>query len=160
MGFLLEDMTPIQQDAVALTRALNVPYLWIDALCIRQGDAADWEKESSQMHKVYAGSYATICALLSMPCEEGFLGREDNPVRTRLPFVIWHDDKDHHGTFELGHSAIYSDNVPVSEMVVCAIESSHWSTRGSTFQEEIMSTRNIYFTRFCVQQIRQDGARD
>lgn len=31
---------------MALARALGIRYVWIDALCIVQGDPADWERES------------------------------------------------------------------------------------------------------------------
>ncbi|KAK4034905.1 heterokaryon incompatibility protein-domain-containing protein, partial [Parachaetomium inaequale] len=149
--FLFGDMSPIQQDAVALTRTLGVPYLWIDALCIRQGDAADWARESSQMHRIYAGSYATICALASASCQEGFLTRGRNPFTITLPYAgVYYpeDDLRRPSTFEIGHSAIYSDDTPShGEVVVSEIESSRWSSRGWTFQEGIMSTRTIYFSR-------------
>lgn len=49
-------------DAVALTRALGLEYLWVDALCIIQGNPEDWERQSSKMHQVYSNAYLTICA--------------------------------------------------------------------------------------------------
>jgi len=36
------ELPPTFSDAVQLTRALGVPYLWIDSFCIIQDDAADW----------------------------------------------------------------------------------------------------------------------
>ncbi|CAP64782.1 uncharacterized protein PODANS_5_3380 [Podospora anserina S mat+] len=50
-------MSAVQEDAVIVTRALGIPYLWIDALCILQGDATDWDLESSLMHKIYGNAY-------------------------------------------------------------------------------------------------------
>jgi hypothetical protein len=147
-GFLLEDMSPVQQDAVAMARALRVPYLWIDALCIRQGDRDDWARESSQMHRIYSGSYATICALISASCQEGFLARGSNPFTVKLPFTYPEDVPGHVSIFEIGNRAIYSDDSSgLSEMAVSARDSSRWTSRGWTFQEEILSTRTIYFTR-------------
>ncbi|KLU90403.1 hypothetical protein MAPG_10257 [Magnaporthiopsis poae ATCC 64411] len=50
------------QDAVAMTRALDVRYLWIDSLCIVQDDAKDWQRESAKMHLTYRGAYLTLAA--------------------------------------------------------------------------------------------------
>ena len=50
------------QDAITVTRQLDIPYIWIDALCIMQDDHAEWEVESSQMRDVYSGSSLTIAA--------------------------------------------------------------------------------------------------
>lgn len=37
------------QDAVDFTRRLGLQYIWIDSICIIQGDEADWARESSLM---------------------------------------------------------------------------------------------------------------
>jgi Heterokaryon incompatibility protein (HET) len=50
------------QQAVDIPRALEVPYLWIDSLCITQDDTLDWETEASKMGDVYR-AYLTISAL-------------------------------------------------------------------------------------------------
>jgi hypothetical protein len=141
-------MSPVQQDAVAIARALGVPYLWIDALCIRQGDREDWARESSQIHRIYSESYATICALISASCQEGFLARGDNPFTIKLPFTYPEDSPGRASTFDIGDRTIYSDRDPdLYRIAVSAKESSRWATRGWTFQEDILSTRSIYFSR-------------
>ncbi|KAI1739974.1 HET-domain-containing protein [Xylaria scruposa] len=48
------------QDAIKVVRALGIRYLWIDALCIIQDDAADWESESAKMADVYENAFLTI----------------------------------------------------------------------------------------------------
>ncbi|KAM3088783.1 hypothetical protein ACMFMG_000412 [Clarireedia jacksonii] len=50
------------RDFVEIARRLRIQYVWIDSLCIIQDDAADWEKESSQMASVYSNAYLTIAA--------------------------------------------------------------------------------------------------
>lgn len=50
------------QDAITITRGLNVRYIWIDALCIIQDDQSDWETEASKMSLVYQNSYLNIAA--------------------------------------------------------------------------------------------------
>jgi hypothetical protein len=73
--------TNIVHDAVKVARALHVRYLWIDALCIIQDDGEDWARESRVMGLVYTNAYATICALASSSCLEGFVVRNDPEVR-------------------------------------------------------------------------------
>ncbi|KAG7409053.1 Kelch repeat-containing protein [Fusarium oxysporum f. sp. rapae] len=61
------------QDAIKVTRKLGVRYLWIDSLCIIQGDVADWEREASRMAGVYRSAFLTIGALNASDDQEGFL---------------------------------------------------------------------------------------
>ena len=37
------------QDAIVVTRALSTSYLWVDALCIIEGDADAWQDDASNM---------------------------------------------------------------------------------------------------------------
>ena len=69
-GIDFDEMPPVLQDAVSLTRRLSIPYLWIDALCILQdpGDTRDWERQSSVMHKIYGNSLITLAAIASSSC--------------------------------------------------------------------------------------------
>lgn len=48
------------QDAISVARFLGVYYIWIDSLCIIQGEEslADWKHEAAEMDKVY--SHATL----------------------------------------------------------------------------------------------------
>jgi hypothetical protein len=61
------------QDAVIVTRKLNVRYLWIDALCIIQNDKDDWNKEGAIMGDIYKHSLCTIAAHSAVDDEGGFL---------------------------------------------------------------------------------------
>jgi hypothetical protein len=49
-------------EAVVLTRALGLRYLWIDSLCIIQDDAEDWRREAASMFQVYSSAEVTIVA--------------------------------------------------------------------------------------------------
>jgi hypothetical protein len=55
-GFTSESTTQLFQDAISVTRALGIRYLWIDALCILQDSVKDWEQESANMAAVYTNS--------------------------------------------------------------------------------------------------------
>jgi hypothetical protein len=48
-------------DAVLVTKAMGVRYLWIDSLCIIQ-DKEDWALHAPQMATVYGNAYLTISA--------------------------------------------------------------------------------------------------
>ena len=67
-------------DAIEITRALRVRYLWIDALCIMQpenGDKEDWEKEFPKMGMIYKHSICTIAASGAEHRDVGCFHRRD-----------------------------------------------------------------------------------
>ena len=70
------------RDAVELTRALGLRYLWVDSLCIDQSSLADWELELSSMAEIYRCSTITIAATASNNAGAGC-----QPVRNKLPLV-------------------------------------------------------------------------
>ena len=51
-GISLETMSTVLLDAVTACRAMNIRYLWCDAICILQDDVRDWEEQSVQMGDV------------------------------------------------------------------------------------------------------------
>ena len=61
------------REAAELTHALGFNYLWIDALCIKQDSASDWEVQASQMAQIYGDSVLTLIAACSSSVEAGFL---------------------------------------------------------------------------------------
>lgn len=57
------DQLPILfQDVIKIAIALCVRFLWIDALCIVQGDERDWMQESQKMAAYYGNACLTIAA--------------------------------------------------------------------------------------------------
>jgi len=68
-----EDLPKTFSDAILVAHKLGIPYLWIDSLCIVQGDESDWAVESSRMASVYNNSYLTIAAANSDSDDKGFL---------------------------------------------------------------------------------------
>ena len=61
------------QDAIVITRALGLRYLWIDALCILQDSPDDWASEASKMAQYYSGSEICIAATASPHAQHGIL---------------------------------------------------------------------------------------
>jgi hypothetical protein len=117
------------QDAVRVTRALGVSYLWIDSLCIIQDDGKDWENEAGKMEDVFASSYVTIAATSATSSVAGFLGaRHDRPCITV---------RTHNGHLYLSQ-AIDDFRTDVEKGVL--------NTRGWVFQERALSRRTVHFT--------------
>ena len=73
------DLPPTFQDAVTITRELNIRYLWIDSLCIIQDSKADWEQESKKMGLYYTNSTVTIYASRAESSTCGIFQRDTQP---------------------------------------------------------------------------------
>ncbi|KAG6357544.1 hypothetical protein INS49_013421 [Diaporthe citri] len=54
----------IFREALVVAQRMNIPYIWIDSLCIIQAgdDFADWRRESTTMAEVYSNSRCNISA--------------------------------------------------------------------------------------------------
>ena len=61
-GIQLQSLPQTFQDAIFVTKALNVRYIWIDSLCIIQNDDRDWTTQAQKMAVIYSNSYLTISA--------------------------------------------------------------------------------------------------
>ncbi|KAK3356684.1 heterokaryon incompatibility protein-domain-containing protein [Lasiosphaeria hispida] len=59
------------QDAITVTRLLNIRYIWIDSLCIIQDSALDWATQSAKMAAVYSQSSITLAATAAHDCRDG-----------------------------------------------------------------------------------------
>lgn len=118
------------KDAVRVTRALGVRYLWIDSLCIIQNCEKDWAAEAGKMESVFSRAYCTIAASSASSSLVGFLGDRCQRDVIRIPLP---------GGQSL-YLAEYIDNFRAD------VENSLLSSRGWVFQERALSRRTIYFT--------------
>jgi hypothetical protein len=67
------------KDAITLTRAVKIQYLWIDSICIVQNDVSDWEEQSALMSDIYANGYLNITATHSKDGHGGLFGERWTP---------------------------------------------------------------------------------
>ncbi|KAL8709495.1 MAG: hypothetical protein Q9220_005737 [cf. Caloplaca sp. 1 TL-2023] len=65
------------QDAIVITRALSISFLWIDALCIIQDSPQDCATESSKRMQYFANSELNIAATASPHAQHGILHPRD-----------------------------------------------------------------------------------
>jgi hypothetical protein len=127
------DLPKTFRDAVAVTRGLGIRYLWIDSLCIIQGDNEDWEEESKLMHSVFANAFCTIAATSAKDSWEGFLVRRAVTQTVKLvdrraepPFHVY--------ACEVGGN--FHDDVVNGGL----------NKRAWVLQERALSRRTIHFT--------------
>jgi hypothetical protein len=77
----IDSLSKTFQDAVEITRRLEVDFLWIDSLCIIQGDKQDWQREASRMGKVYSNGMVNISAHSDDPDQGCFRVRDPSRVQ-------------------------------------------------------------------------------
>lgn len=128
--FMLDDLPKTFQDAVKVTRELGIQYLWIDSLCIIQGNGGDWDDESKKMEQVFASAYCTVAATSASDSYAGFLVEQ------------------------VGHSGIYVQDHSDQKVYVSTIianfdddvEKAVLNRRAWVMQERLLSPRTIHFT--------------
>lgn len=59
---------------------LNIPYIWIGAVCILQGDEDDRAREAAKMSGTYLASVLTIAVAPSASVDEGCLNAQSQPM--------------------------------------------------------------------------------
>lgn len=135
-GIEISTLSHAFSDAVRITRALGLKYLWIDALCILQDRVDDWVSESSQMHKIYSHSSLTIC--LATDGNAGYGGH-----KTIADGSQKHESNSNCLTCTKGYNEFehLCDDTPTTMLL-----DSPWSSRGWTLQERILSPRVLYYS--------------
>ncbi|KAJ2987893.1 hypothetical protein NUW58_g4260 [Xylaria curta] len=88
-SILVSKLPQTLQDAVWVTRKMEMRYLWIDALCILQDSDEDKASEIARMSTYYSCAKLTICAAAASGSTEGFLHVRDNDVGLRAGLQHW-----------------------------------------------------------------------
>ncbi|KAI0334660.1 HET-domain-containing protein [Cubamyces sp. BRFM 1775] len=153
------------RDAIHVTRALGLRFLWIDSLCIIQDSQEDMLRELARMRDVYRYAYVTIDAACATNVTEGFLHKQ-RPLDPEhmLPFVCPRDPASQSiGQVQVGMAYIAPQNYekvfPPSQDLITTADLPGNKTRPTTYtaarawclQEVLMSTRSLVFTSETVQ---------
>jgi hypothetical protein len=129
-GFSMDDLPKTFKDAIQVTRALGIQYLWIDALCIIQTiqdeEGSDWKNEAGRMEQVFGSAYCTIAASSAENWGEGFLERKST-----------------------SDTANYAKDVDAACL----------NRRAWVLQERVLSHRTIHFTKSHTYWECSDGVR-
>jgi hypothetical protein len=128
----ISDLARTIQDAIKVTRVLQLRYLWIDALCIIQDGVNDKKKEMAYMREIYKNSTVTIAASRTKSVHEGFLDNwsaHDEPAI--FPFMG--PCKDLAGSIKIVKTDFF-------DTTVWPLDSRAW-----TLQEYLLSLRLLIF---------------
>ena len=161
----LEGMTPVLHDVIIVCRALQIRYIWIDALCILQGDKTDWERHSNKMGQIFQHSYVTICTPASSSCMQGFLRRTTKSCRPSIQIGYIDEISDEvlgayslRPALEIGQHTKFDVHPHVFSKIPAVhrdLALSSWALRGWVFQERFLSPRQIIFGTTML-HVRQD----
>ena len=134
------------QDAVLMTAYMKVLYLWIDSLCIIQGDEEDWQREASCMADIFANSLLNFAATAAPDASVGCTFQYNGPLcvatSDQTAFVRFEDHMDLDG------------------------EKEPLNARGWTFQEGLIAPRTVCFPQAQMlwkcptKRISEDGLLD
>ena len=144
-GIPFEELPRTFQDAVSVTRALGIDYLWIDSLCIVQDDEGDWAAHVEVMANVYQNAYITLAAGASEDSEGGFFRTADkiyaDPKSIEVPL---HRRGSVKATIYLRQRLSHIDEKKRHNRMPL-------ETRGWAFQERLLSRRFLCFGAHEVQ---------
>lgn len=129
IGF--EELPLMFQHAVITTRELGLEYLWIDSICIIQGQGGDFDQEAKRMEDVFSSAFCVIAASSAYGQNDGFL----NARKQQRQFLTFEN-----ATLPAVYVSRFVDNF--SKDVLEA----PLNKRGWVLQERALARRSIYFT--------------
>lgn len=146
-AILLSSLPKTIRDAVTLTRALGVRYLWVDAICIVQaenypalpGELDDWYNEAPRMGDYYHNAFCTIGATAATDSEVGIFTE-----RASLKYPV---DKCLVGKFQDDAAAYVCPSIPST---IQQVAYAPLYTRGWTHQERFLSRHILHFSRDAI----------
>jgi hypothetical protein len=136
-------MSKTIQDAVTVCRTLGYRYLWIDALCIIQGDEEEWKRESPKMADVYANAKLTIAADSAEAVEKGFLSFETQKTDSADDAVERYLSDFKERVFPEEHAQVSNGKCPSTLLWNEPLNIRAWS-----LGEAIFSNRILHYTSF------------
>lgn len=122
-------------DAIHITRALGISYIWIDSICICQAsdaDNGDFTEEAEHMESIFSSAYCVLAASTGSGMSDGFLNER---VQSNVVALVSKTD----------NNIYYVSDV--ADDFVTDVEQSFLSRRGWAFQERAIARRTIYFTQ-------------
>lgn len=137
------------RDAITLTRAMGVRYLWVDAICIIQpgnqaGDQKDWYHESTKMGQYYSNALCCISASSAADSMDGFLTERQLMQFSWQPYTFFHSNRKY-------------SIMPPYLSARSEIHRAPLMKRGWYLQEWLLSTRILHWTRLgLVCECRRD----
>lgn len=129
-GMNFETLPGTFKDAVTVTRAIRRRYLWIDSICIIQGEDGDFNQEAKRMEEVYSGAYCILAAGRATGHFSGFL-----QARNERDYV----------TLRRENEAPFYICQAIDDFKTHVLEGG-LNSRGWVMQEHALARRTIFFT--------------
>lgn len=135
-----EELSAAHRDTFQIAGELGIRYVWIDALCIIQGDPDDWEHESKRMGRVYGNALLTVIAGRSGDSSQSFIENnlDQEPSPCPLPLETSREGVDTSGLFVC--LPRHGRHGPVSDRAWC-FQELHLSRRSLLYGEEQLMFR-------------------
>jgi hypothetical protein len=137
------------QHAIHIARSLGVRYLWIDAVCIIQDsdDAKDWLQESKKMGSIFANALLTLVAAAGKNSKEGMFNKRSITYGEEVgshPFALhtFSPGSDVRSTLHFVRSSMDFNPIHTRSHKESPLQSRAWC-----LQEELLSTRRLYYAR-------------
>lgn len=125
------------RDAIEVTRAVGLRYMWIDSLCIIQDDHEDWLREAEKMGLIYQRARLTIAASHAKDGTDGcFLERTHISSAVEVPYI--NSDGQHLGSMFIQACGNPGDREP---------DSGPLGKRAWITQEWILARRVVFYTK-------------
>lgn len=125
-------------DSILICKRLGINFLWIDAMCIIQGDNGDWHEQASQMSHIYSNAILTIAAAAGDNSHAGLF--VDRDPRTTYP-----------ATLNCQYTTDEGLTTTATFLSCRDLDSEKWGhldTRGWAFQEKYLPRRTLRFSQF------------
>ncbi|KAK4664202.1 uncharacterized protein QC763_503520 [Podospora pseudopauciseta] len=137
-GINYDELPPLLQDVVTCVRALGIEYLWVDRLCIVQGDDGDFSTQAPKMGDIYGDATLTIAAASGESENDRILLERDTKAG---PFSL---DLKLKGMGTLTLKVRRRTHKLETEYV--GGDYGRVSTRAWIWQERLLSSRTVFFT--------------
>ncbi|KAK3377245.1 heterokaryon incompatibility protein-domain-containing protein, partial [Lasiosphaeria ovina] len=132
---VLDDLPKTLQDAVLMCTILRIQFLWIGSLCILQDIDDDWQREAPKMGGIYANAAITISADHAGQASEGCFNQQSRDNLEKL---------DESAAVETLYVSPFNIGTGIT---IPAIDNAVLATRGWTYQERILSSRILHYTK-------------
>ncbi|KAH8672209.1 heterokaryon incompatibility protein-domain-containing protein [Ilyonectria robusta] len=167
----LDTLPRTYRDAISITRALGIRYIWIDSLCIIQDDTDDWERESANMASIYRNAYLNIAATSALDSDGGCMHTPRPTTSFQIePAPRWSSGGRFPGAGPfpgVGPGATRSEQATPALVRPSGsarkLEKAALNTRAWVLQEVCLSRRTIHFAQdqmywFCAErEASEDG---